>query len=268
MDSRTLPIRGEQGKPKVLQISLRSFGSNPYGDHLWRVVWGPSRRYLVGGAWQDHHGEIPSDSEIIAKSGHDSSFVREVLEYRWVPKYPEAWVLEKWLTPIQYAGTPEQWVQTQSASEQTTCFLCGGTQCERCNHTGKVDGPVKWLTLGPYPNRGEYEGCYCFPPDIGEPSLSTVSSVIDMLVYGANYTLAERKQAIQAVKDGKKWDWRNRCEAIFKDSQGAFNNAPSNVNPAKRTADQVKLDIMADDLEMPIGDNKFFINPPKLEDNP
>lgn len=243
MSERTIPIRGEQGKPKVLQVSLRSFGVNPYGENLWRVVWGPSRKYIVGGAWQDRYGEIPLDSELIAKDGHDSSFVREVIEYRWIPKYPETWVLEKWLSPLQYAGTPAQWAMTQA------------------------DATAKCMTLGPYPARGEYEACYAFPPGTGEPSFSTVVSVIDMLVYGANYSPAERKQAIQAVQDGKKWDWRNKCEAIFKDSQGAFNNASSNVNPSKRTADKVKLDIMADDLPLPSGENKFFINPPKIEEN-
>lgn len=242
MSERTVPIRGEQSKPKVLPVSLRSFGINPYGDNLWRVVWGPSRNYLVGGPWQDRHGVIPNDAELMAKGGKDSSFVRELIEYRWIPKYPETWVLEKWLTPLQYAGTPEQWVATQS------------------------DTYAKLLTLGPYPARGEYEACYFFPKDI-EPTLSTVTGVIDMLVYGANYSAAERREAIEAVEQGKKWDWKNKCEAIFDDSQGAFKNRPSNVNPAKRTADKVRLDITADELTMP-GEGKFFTGaPPKFKES-
>lgn len=242
MPDRTIPIRGEQSKPKLLPVSLRSFGINTYGDNLWRVVWGPSRNYLVGGAWQDRHGVIPNDAELI-QAGKDNSFIREVIEYRWISKYPEAWVLEKWLSPIQYAGTPAQWTVTQ------------------------MDHYSKLLTLGPYPQRGEYEACYHFPKD-QEPTLSTITSVIDMLVYGANYTPAERRAAIEAVEQGKKWDWKNKCEAIWKDSQGAFNNAASNVNPAKKTAEKVRLDLSVEDLQLPTGEGKFFTGQaPDLQEN-
>lgn len=243
MPDRPIPIRGEQSKPKLLPVSLRSFGINPYGDNLWRVVWGPSRNYLVGGAWQDHIGAIPSDAELSANNFRDNSLIREVIEYRWIPKYPEGWVLEKWLSPIQYAGTPVQWTITQ------------------------MDHAAKLLTLGPYPSRGEYEACYHFPND-SEPSLSSVTNIIDMLVYGANYTPAERRAAIEAVEQGKKWDWKNRCEAIWDDSQGAFQNKATNINPSKRTAEKVRLDITAEELNLPSGEGKFFTGQaPNLQEN-
>jgi hypothetical protein len=227
------PIRGENTKPELWRDgSLRHFGINPYGDNLFRVVWGPSRKHLVGGNWEDHDIIIPTDAEL-ANHGHDISLVRRVIEYRWISKYiQEQWVLERWLTPIQYAGTPATWFATQ------------------------YDQEAKLLTLGPYPAHGEYEECYSFPE---RPTSSMIESVIQMLVYGAQYSDAERKEALMAVEEGKKWDWKNHCEAIIRDSQGAFNNAPSSVNPAKRTADKVRLDRTAEELGLPSGEGKFFI---------
>lgn len=220
-----MPIVGENQKPKLWGgRSLKSFGLNPYNEPLFRVVWGPSRLILIGAAWQDHIGPIPTDQEIAA-AGKDTSLLSVKEEFRWVPKYPEVWVLERWLTPVQYGGPPAVWDRDERESE---------------------------VKFGPYPNRGEYEECYQFQT---EPPYSAVERVIQMLVYGSQYTQAERKQALEAEREGKVWDWKNKCEAIWSDSQGAFNNKPTNVNPAKRTADKVDLSKVAN---LPQGDGKFF----------
>jgi len=91
---------------------MARFGQNPYGDNLYRIVFAPSRRYLVYGEWPN--GERKAT---------------------WLPKYPEvgdSWVLERWLTPFEYARcTPEEWNR-------------------------------ELTVLGPYPDRGEYEICHKF----------------------------------------------------------------------------------------------------------
>ena len=137
-----VPIIGENKKHKMWQgTSLRHLGITDYGDNEWRVVWGPSRLYIVGGMWQDHIGTIPNDRELV-EAGRDLSLVSRRAEYRWIPKYPtERWILERWLTPFEYAGSPSAYAVEQ------------------------WDEEAKLLTLGPYPERGEYEGCYVFPEE-------------------------------------------------------------------------------------------------------
>lgn len=225
-----IPIIGENTKPKVWggNSVLRAFGLNPYNDYLFRVVWGPSRKWLVGGMWEERIA-TPSTNLEIEQNGRDNYVYRRA-EYRWVQKYPDKWILERWLSPLQYGGTPESWQMTQ------------------------WDEEAKLLTLGPYPERGEYEQCYTFDE---EPSASAVERVVSMLVYGATYSYAERKQALEAEAAGKHWDWLNKCEAIWKDSQGAFNNQPTNVAPGKRTPDKVDLSKSAEEVGLPVG-NKFF----------
>jgi hypothetical protein len=104
--------------------SLKHFGQTPFGQNLFRVVWAPTRLYLVGGRWTDRvEGKI----------------TRTVDEYRWIQRYGEeqnGWVLEKWLSAKEYAGPKELWIPDE----------------------------VKGLyELGPYPSRGEYESCWTFP---------------------------------------------------------------------------------------------------------
>lgn len=67
---------------------LERFGFNPYGEPIFRVVWGPSVTKIVGGFWMDN-----------GKS-----------EYRVTPKYgyDPKWILERW-QPACEVGTPEVW---------------------------------------------------------------------------------------------------------------------------------------------------------------
>jgi hypothetical protein len=81
--------------PSWAQKPLEKFGRNPFGAPNFRVVWGPSRMYIVGGYWED--------------SGKR--------EYRLVNKYSldSKWVLERWRPPYIY-GSPELWnMQTVQA---------------------------------------------------------------------------------------------------------------------------------------------------------
>lgn len=64
-------------------LPMRRFGSNPYGEALYRIVFAPTRRYLVCGEWPD--------------GSNKASYAR---------KYPEVgdqWIMERWLPAAEYA---------------------------------------------------------------------------------------------------------------------------------------------------------------------
>lgn len=64
-------------------FSLSRFGQNPYGENLYRIVFAPTRRYLV-----------------VGERAH------------WWPKYPEcgdSWILERWRSAMEYHGSRASW---------------------------------------------------------------------------------------------------------------------------------------------------------------
>ena len=75
------PLRFWPGQPNT-------WGKNPNGKPLYRVIWSESRFWMLGGEWPDGKKE-----------------------YRWSPYYGgrKEWVLEKWLRPEEYAGSKEMW---------------------------------------------------------------------------------------------------------------------------------------------------------------
>ncbi len=79
---------------------LAEFGSNPYGGPRYRLIWGPSRKEIVGGYWAD-----------VAR-----------YEYRPIARYTEqAFVLEKWCPPYLY-GSPAMWdIQNRDAWGYLSC---------------------------------------------------------------------------------------------------------------------------------------------------
>lgn len=78
--------------PTCATDCLKKFGMNRYGQPNYRVIFGPSRTYIVGGRWED-----------TGKSEY-----RRRLRYGIDPK----WVLEKW-RPAPIYGLPELWEMNQ-----------------------------------------------------------------------------------------------------------------------------------------------------------
>lgn len=111
--------------PAWLAKQMRDQGGlAPGGLPNFRIVWGGDRLCVLGGKWRDH-------------DRNTGLLVREVVEYRQLPKYPlstNRWILEMWLPP-EHFGSPEDWAAT------TYEFIEG--QLMEC--------------LGPYPAGGEYE---------------------------------------------------------------------------------------------------------------
>src|SRR5262245_31807987 len=123
MSSLTIPLTGRvptRGHaPKLVWFTgQNSWGKNPQGKPLYRIIWTESRTWLIGGCWGDN-GEI---------------------EYRHAPYYGERkeWVLEKWMSAIEYAGTEEQW------------------RADNVEPNLAAQGIVVYQ-MGPYPKSGWYE---------------------------------------------------------------------------------------------------------------
>jgi hypothetical protein len=94
--------------PRTIQLhplcKLDRFGSNPLGDLKYRVVYAPTRFYLVGKQWEDNNRA----------------------EYRLMPLYrAKGWILERWLSPMEYCGMgPERW-EIENKDWRTGLYITG-----------------------------------------------------------------------------------------------------------------------------------------------
>lgn len=232
-----LTIQGEDKKPQLwVGGSLRNFGVNVYGEPLFRVVWAPSRMRLIGGKHTERSGKMASDREMKA-AGRDLSVTREWVGYKWYPLYPrkQCYVLEKWLSPIEYGGTKETYELQQKDAE-----------------TGL-------LVSGPYPTRGEYFECHQFPE--GYPAFSAVESVIRLILFGRTFSIQEKKAAIVEADKRERLALVKRGTDVILDSQPAFGHVAASMpkpNPARKKAEDYKLTYAAEDLGLPVGHNKVF----------
>lgn len=207
--------------------SLKAFGVNDYGEAIFRVIWSESRYYLVGAKHTEYDGD-PSTDAVLKKRGKDPNVARVESCYKWLPLYPsvKAWILELWKSPLGFTGcTPDQWNERY------------------------LDVESGLLTLGPYPNRGEYSQCFTFPSG-ATPTKTLVHTVINRIKAGWDYSYAEHLAAQKKDNEDKKKASDNRMDAIFLDSQQAFKNRPSNVRPGKRTRDKIPLRKRAEDLQL------------------
>jgi hypothetical protein len=216
--------------PEWVERELRRFGTNVFGEPLYRVVWGETRLELVGGLWEDRDGQ-PEAKRVMNDKGEtrDINLIREVPEYRWIPKYGiPRWILEKWLPPEHY-GSMIIWEATR-------------------------DEASGLLPLGPFPHRGEYEHSFTFEANGQYIPLTpeVVAGVARLIEAGRTYTRSQKKAALESARAKKRKDWENRVDDIVKDSQDAFGgNACSGDlvhGDKKRTADDIRFDITAEDL--------------------
>lgn len=193
--------------------SLKVFGTNPYGEAVWRVIWSESRDAMSGGKHVIYDGR-PSNDNVVNELGKDPNQLREWIGYKWVPLYPgiKAWILEQWLSGFGFTLMTPEMFNFQYKDKETGL-----------------------LELGPYPDRGDYQDAYTFP---AEPGLSRIAEVISWVVAGKGYTQEEHKQAILAEKAVKDKDWSNRYEARHMDARPVGGNRPINLRPGKKSAEQ------------------------------
>jgi hypothetical protein len=190
--TRRIPVRGVP--PRLLWYhGDNSWGKNPYAQPLYRVIWSETHFYLLGGSWPDG-----------------------AIEYRWAPYYAgrKEWVLEKWLSPEQFAGSRFDWENSQM--------------------DGFLDAHgMTVYTMGPYPAHGWYEHCYSFPSD-SEPNLGAIVPLIEQT---KNLTLAQIKAGIQLYHERQRKEWGQKVEDGIHEAMPAFGNSPTNLNPRKPTGD-------------------------------
>jgi hypothetical protein len=219
-----IEINGSGKAVQCLPVgSLKRFGTNPYGDAMFRVVWSESRYYLVGGEHVGYDGD-PSPDRVVKARGKDPNVNSREKCYKWLPLYPSVhrWVLECWKSGLAFTGcTPEQY-------RERYLDLASGL-----------------LILGPYPDRGEYVQCFTFP---SVPTISVVEGVINRIKAGWNYTYQDHLRANREELERKEKSKLDTFKDMFKDSQQAFNNRPSNIRPGKRTKDSIRLRYSAKDV--------------------
>lgn len=103
--------------------------------------------------------------------------------------YPnrEHWILEKWMSGLDWAGTPAAFDQLQA----------------------------KMPIAMEYPTDGEYAECMAFP---NNESVSMAKKAVEMLLHGTtNITEKERIQALRLREELKEKDLDERTSAAIKD---------------------------------------------------
>jgi hypothetical protein len=234
------PLNDPQTTLRVYPMSMARFGTNPYGEPLWRIVFAESRKYLVGGTWGDG-----------------------LTEYRWRPTYrhitdlclcgqnhdpgtcPDApkWVLEKWLSAKDF---------TQGQSEQAWNL--------------KYSQPCGLLLLGPYPSRGEYQHAHTFMVPVADANLDWLISVIDA---GARKSMQDNLDACRADYDADTKARRSTVDEMVRNRMSSFlNNAFVGGAGVKRGTKTAPLIRTANELKLPTGNNKFRVMKPALPARP
>lgn len=186
-------VRGEQKPLRFWPGQPNTWGRNPYKKPLYRVVWSESRLYLLGGEWPD--GRI---------------------EYRWAPYYAgrKEWVLEKWLSPEEFAGSKETW-ESDSRDPSTGLYR-----------------------MGPYPSMGWYDHCYSFP----EGQDPNMSAIVPLLEYGRNHhSFQQIRTAIHLWHEKQRKDWDQRVMDGMAETLPAFGFNPTNLSSTKPTGDTAGL---------------------------
>jgi len=118
------------------------------GLPLFRVMRGCDRMTHIGGKWKDYDAS--------------HNIIREVVEVRYVPKYPDAldrYVFEA-LCPCENYGTERDW---------------------ELQFTEWIDGN-RIETLGPYPRQGEYELVKVLETPVTHQFVPLTEAICDALV--------------------------------------------------------------------------------------
>jgi hypothetical protein len=209
--------------------SLKMHGTNPYGEPIFRVVWSPSRYYLVGANHVEYDGS-PSNDNILYERGKDPYVNRQWVGYKWLPLYPgdPHWILEMWKSSMGFLG------------------------CTKEQYELRYRDPVTMLfTLGPYPERGEY--CQCQSPmwtGLG-PDRTQVDSVIYLIKAGWGYTYKEHEAANKRFLEKREKDSFNQFQDRYREARPAFGNRPTSTNPGKKSQNDIKIKYSAEELGLP-----------------
>lgn len=175
------------------------FGTNPYGDALYRVVFAPSRRYLVVGEWPD---------------GSNCA--------RWVPKYKHlgnVWILEKWRSG------------------------------EDLHAPGKEDWNLNLISLGPWPDRGDYDIC---EPLSCNPGDANIEKLISWIELGRRHSFQEIRNWHREDALRERRQMQSTAEDVIRNALPAWGAAPFAGAHGRRVTPLPDLK-SAEELGLPTG---------------
>ena len=172
-------------------VSMARFGQTPYGDNRYRIVFAPSRRYLVIGDWE----------------GTGQSYAQ------WVRKYKalgDIWIMERW-RPAEEWATRAEWDLNYASS------------------------------LGPYPERGEYDFCHGF--ELSGPSDANLDLLVSMIEYCRTIPLARTRAHIQGEEDALQKAKRNQIDDMIRNRLPAFGCRPVFSRALNRGTEKVHKNV-------------------------
>jgi hypothetical protein len=150
----------------VHAVDLSEFGKTPAGLPLFRVVWAPTR---IEKCWYRE--------------------TKQIFELQMYPNREE-WVLEKWMSGLDWAGTKEGF-------EQMSAKMPIGME---------------------YPTDGEYAECMAFP---NNEAVSMAKKAVELLMYGkTRITEKERIQALRLREELKEKDATQKTSDAIHDVLG------------------------------------------------
>jgi len=186
-------------------------GTNPFGEPIFRCVWGYDRIVPVHGQWEEWETVLCTLTDKVTgiqESRPATRLKSSIIETRMVPKYlpGNCWHLEMW-RPAEEYGSPEEW--------------------------GKIGQEiVQGMTInvaGPYPERGEYELCYPLTSDATSHGLpiplveSVVEEIANMIrVSRDQFNFQQRKAAIEQREARREDGLVRRMEDILRDGLPSF----------------------------------------------
>lgn len=179
----------------IAQLLRRAGGINRFGEPNYRASWGWNRLAWIGGKFEE-------------RDPGTGSLLREVVELRQEPKYPQVdrWHIERWVPPEAY-GSPRAWYA----------------------QTIERENGVSVPALGPYPSRGEYEHCFTLEGPRGEfiQLTPTVAEYIARAIeFSRRAPRSRRRSAIseREVRDDRAYD--ARAFDVLDDATPAFHKQP------------------------------------------
>lgn len=168
-------------------MPMTQYGSNPYGEDLYRIVYAASVRHLLGGRflWKEDDPDQPACAD----------------EYRWIPTYDfDGWILERWHTPFQFAGMSQaQW------DRQYRDPLTG------------------FLTLGPYPSRGQYAEVHRFTCAVAD---ANIGKLVTWVEQSQKNSWQDVRDANQDAYDKQEKDTRTKRLDIINETRRAHGHRP------------------------------------------
>jgi hypothetical protein len=215
--------------PSFCHDILKKFGTDDYGDDIYRLIWSEVPTEVIGGVWEERAD--PTKGNSIVRKGNmlmDSNpVIMKHAAYKTVAKYPDylgdkaRWILEKKL-PCSFS--PWMWDY-------------------------KFLDPASGLHLsGPYPEHGEY-----WTSKVLTNRGEYVECTADLVEYYARQVAAadeypdyQKREAYEERQKRKQREYDNHFDAVFHDAQVAGGTmklfqAVSGPKTNRKSVDDVKF---------------------------